>query len=113
MSVKSEPTEHVDTRVLSRKQTSTTKHVSRTINRLQTEIHFKKRLLKVLRGLDEQADMTLADLLEGMALHCFEDTQPFSHQTVQKIKLHRTATLGSKKVTISLPEQLSGSSANH
>lgn len=56
------------------------------IERVQTGIRIEKRLVKVLKGLAEQLDMRLADLLEGMALHCFEGKQPFSQQTLLKIE---------------------------
>ena len=40
-----------------------------TIQRVQTGVRIEKRLLKVLKALAEQLDMSLGDLLEGMALH--------------------------------------------
>ena len=46
--------------------------MSKTIQRVQTGVRIEKRLLKVLKALAEQLDMSLGDLLEGMALHCFE-----------------------------------------
>ena len=56
------------------------------IERVQSAIRFEKRLPKGLKGLTEQLDMGLADLLEGMALHCFQGKQPFSQQTSLKIE---------------------------
>jgi len=56
------------------------------IVRVQTGVRIEKRLLKVLKGLAEQLDMSLGDLIEGMALHCFEGKAPFSQQTIQKIQ---------------------------
>ena len=54
--------------------------------RVQTGVRIELRILKVLKGLAEQLDMSLADLIEGMALHCFEGkTPPFSEQTLTKI----------------------------
>ena len=50
----------------------------KSIERTQTGVRIEKRLLKVLKGLAEHLDMTLGDLLEGMALHCFENKPPFS-----------------------------------
>ena len=44
----------------------------RTIQRVQTGVRVEKRLLKVLKALAEQLDMSLGDLLAGMTLHCFE-----------------------------------------
>ena len=55
------------------------------IERVQTGVRIEKRLLKVLKGLAEQLDMSLGDLLEGMALHCFEGKPPFSEKTLAKI----------------------------
>ena len=42
-------------------------------------------MLKVLKALAEQLDMTLGDLLEGMMLHCFEGKVPFGKPTLDKI----------------------------
>ena len=57
----------------------------RTIQRVQTGVRIEKRLLKVLKALAEQLDLSLGDLLEGMALHCFEGKPPFSAATLEKI----------------------------
>jgi hypothetical protein len=47
----------------------------------------EKRMLKVLKALAEQKDMTLGDLLEGIVLHAFEGkTVPFSQQTLKEIE---------------------------
>jgi len=44
-------------------------------------------MLKVLKALAEQKDMTLGDLLEGIVLHAFEGkTVPFSQQTLKEIE---------------------------
>jgi hypothetical protein len=58
----------------------------KTIDRVQTGVRLEKRLLKVLKGLAEHLDMSLGDLLEGMALHCFEGKPPFSEVTMEKIR---------------------------
>lgn len=55
------------------------------IERVQTGIRLEKRLLKVLKGLSEHLDMSLAEVIEGIALHSFEGKVPFSEQTLQKI----------------------------
>ena len=60
--------------------------MSKTIQRVQTGVRIEKRLLKVLKALAEQLDMSLGDLLEGMALHCFEGKAPFSDATLGKIE---------------------------
>ncbi len=60
--------------------------MTKTIERVQTGVRIEKRILKVLKGLAEQLDMSLGDLLEGMALHCFEGKlPPFSADTLRKI----------------------------
>lgn len=43
-----------------------------TVERTQTGIRMDKTLLKVLKGLAEYLDMSLADLLEGLVLHALE-----------------------------------------
>ena len=59
--------------------------MSKTIQRVQTGVRIEKRLLKVLKALAEQLDMSLGDLLEGMTLHCFEGKVPFNEETLGKI----------------------------
>ena len=58
----------------------------KTIQRVQTGVRIEKRLLKVLKALAEQLDISLGDLLEGMSLHCFEGKAPFSDETLGKIE---------------------------
>lgn len=58
----------------------------KTIERVQTGIRLEKRLLKVLKGLAEHLDLSVGDLIEGMALHCFEGKPPFSPATRHKIE---------------------------
>lgn len=55
----------------------------KTIERIQTGVRIEKRLLKVLKGLAEHADMSLGDLIEGIALHALEGKHPFSPATLQ------------------------------
>lgn len=58
----------------------------REIVRVQTGVRLEKRILKVLKGLAEHFDISVGDLLEGMALHCFEGkAPPFSAATLKKI----------------------------
>jgi hypothetical protein len=60
--------------------------MTKSVERVQTGVRIEKRILKVLKGLAEQLDMSLGDLLEGMALHCFEGKlPPFSKETLRKI----------------------------
>ena len=42
------------------------------VERVQTGVRMEKRMLKVLKAVAEQKDMTLGDLLEGIVLHAFE-----------------------------------------
>jgi hypothetical protein len=55
------------------------------IERVQTGIRIEKRLLKVLKAVAEDHDMTLGDLLEGVLLHAFEGKAPFSRTSMAKI----------------------------
>jgi hypothetical protein len=57
------------------------------VERVQTGVRMEKRMLKVLKALAEQKDLTLGDLLEGIVLHAFEGRQvPFSAQTLKEIE---------------------------
>lgn len=57
------------------------------VERVQTGVRMEKRMLKVLKALAEQKDMTLGDLLEGIVLHSFEGkVVPFSLQTLKEIE---------------------------
>ena len=59
--------------------------MTKSIERVQTGIRVEKRLLKVLKGLAEHLDLSLGDLIEGIALHSFENKPPFSDETLRKI----------------------------
>lgn len=57
------------------------------VERVQTGVRIEKRMLKVLKAIAEQKEMTLGDLLEGIVLHAFEGkTVPFSSQTLKDIE---------------------------
>jgi len=56
------------------------------VERVQTGVRIEKRMLKVLKAIAEQKDMTLGDLLEGIVLHAFEGKAPFSPQTIKEIE---------------------------
>lgn len=56
------------------------------ITRTQTGVRLETRLLKVLKGLATELDMTLGDLVEGIVLHAFEGKAPFSAATLKKVK---------------------------
>jgi len=55
------------------------------VERVQTGVRLEKRLLKVLKGLAEYLDLSLGDLLEGIALHALENKPPFKAATLEKI----------------------------
>jgi hypothetical protein len=55
------------------------------VERIQTGVRLEKRMLKVLKAIAEQKDITLGDLLEGIVLHAFEGKAPFSAQTLKEI----------------------------
>ena len=55
------------------------------VERVQTGVRLEKRLLKVLKGLAEYLDLSLGDLLEGIALHALENKPPFKATTLEKI----------------------------
>ena len=61
------------------------KTATREIERVQTGVRLEKRLLKVLKGLAEYLDLSLGDLLEGVALHALENKPPFSAATLKKV----------------------------
>ncbi len=57
------------------------------VERVQTGVRMEKRMLKVLKAVAEQKDMTLGDLLEGIVLHAFEGkVVPFSAQSLKEIE---------------------------
>ena len=57
----------------------------RIIERVQTGIRIEKRILKVLKGMAEYADLSLGDLMEGILLHNFEGRCPFGPEEVAGI----------------------------
>ena len=62
----------------------------KTVTRTQTGVRLESRLLKVLKALATELDMSLGDLLEGIVLHAFEGKAPFSAATLRKIKTLKT-----------------------
>jgi hypothetical protein len=56
-----------------------------TVERVQTGVRLEKRLLKVLKALAEQKDLTLGDLLEGIVLHALDGRAPFGKDTLATI----------------------------
>jgi hypothetical protein len=57
----------------------------REVKRIQTGVRLETHLLKVLKALAEYLDLSLGDLLEGIALHAFENKPPFKAGTLEKI----------------------------
>lgn len=53
---------------------------------MQTGLRIERSLLKVLKGLAEYLDISLGDLVEGIALHAFEGKAPFSAETRARIE---------------------------
>lgn len=56
------------------------------VERVQTGLRIERRLLKVLKGLAEHLDISVAELVEAIALHSFEGKAPFSTTTMDKIR---------------------------
>ena len=56
------------------------------ISRTQTGVRLESRLLKVLKALATELDLSLGDLIEGIVMHAFEDKTPFSANTLKKIR---------------------------
>jgi hypothetical protein len=56
-----------------------------TIDRVQTGVRIERRILKTAKGLAEALDIPLGELLEGVLLHSFDGTPPFSEATLGKI----------------------------
>jgi hypothetical protein len=56
------------------------------VERVQTGVRLEKRLLKVLKGLAEYHDISLGDLLEGIALHAFDGRLPFGDESLERIR---------------------------
>lgn len=57
----------------------------RQVERIQTGVRLERGLVKVLKGLAEYLDLSLGDLLEGIALHALENKPPFKRSTLEKI----------------------------
>lgn len=67
----------------------------RPVERVQTGIRLEKRLLKVLKALAEYKDMSLGDLIEGIALHALEGKAPLTETTLAHVRdLRRIYGLG-------------------
>jgi hypothetical protein len=60
------------------------------VDRVQVGARMEKTLVKVLKGLAEYLDISLGDLLEGMALHALEGKAPFSKETLAHVARLKT-----------------------
>jgi len=60
------------------------------VTRTQTGVRIESRLLKVLKALATELDMSLGDLLEGIVLHALEGKAPFSAATLRKVRALRS-----------------------
>lgn len=61
------------------------------VERTQTGLRMDKTLLKVLKGLAEFRDMSLADLVEGLLLHALEGKVALADQrTLNAVEQLRT-----------------------
>jgi predicted DNA-binding ribbon-helix-helix protein len=56
------------------------------ITRVQTGVRLESRLVKVMKALATDLDLSLGDLIEGIVLHAFEGKAPFSAATLKKVK---------------------------
>ena len=65
---------------------SSLEHSAIAVERVQIGVRIEKRMLKVLKGLAEYHDISLADLLEGIVLHAFENKTPFNEETLKCIR---------------------------
>ncbi len=61
------------------------------ITRVQTGIRVEKHILKVLKALAAELEISLGDLIEGIVLHSFEGKVPFGRQTLTFIEAIRQA----------------------
>lgn len=61
----------------------------KTVTRTQTGVRIETHLLKVLKALATDLNLSLGNLLEGIVLHAFEGKAPFSPATLKKIRALR------------------------
>ena len=50
----------------------------------------EKNIVKVLKALAQYLDLSMGDLLEGMALHALEGKTPFSKETLSHVTRLKT-----------------------
>ena len=60
------------------------------IERVQVGARMEKNIVKVLKALAQYLDLSMGDLLEGMALHALEGKTPFSKETLSHVTRLKT-----------------------
>lgn len=68
------------------KRTTKSNSSKMTVERVQTGVRLEKRLLKVLKGVAEASDVSLGELLEGIALHALEREHAFMPDMLPIVK---------------------------
>ncbi len=63
----------------------------RKVERVQTGVRMEKNLLKVLKAIAAEREISLGDLLEGIVLHSFEGKVPFGPESLAFIQTIRSA----------------------
>jgi hypothetical protein len=63
----------------------------RQVERVQTGVRLEKRILKVLKALADLKEITLGDLIEGLALHAFDGKAPFDQDTLERVRALKEA----------------------
>ena len=67
------------------------KKLKAKIERVQTGVRMEKRILKVLKAVASQKEISLGNLIEGIVLHSFEGKVPFGKDTLSFIDAMKTA----------------------
>jgi hypothetical protein len=62
------------------------KQPPKEVERVQIGARMEKTLVKTLKALAQYLDLSLGDLLEGMALHALEGKPAFSTKTLAHVK---------------------------
>jgi hypothetical protein len=62
---------------------------TRSIERVQTGVRIERRVLLVLKACAAAREITLGDLIEGLALHAFEGKAPFGLESLATIRALR------------------------
>lgn len=57
----------------------------KSVTRVQTGVRIERRILKVLKMIAAEKEMSLGDLLEGIVLHAFEGKAAFGPETLKRI----------------------------